>query len=290
MDDETLWVGIDLGSEAHQVCVLDAHRKVVLERVVKHSGAAVTALLDELLVLAKGCVERIRVALETPQSAVVEMLMDRGISTYTINPKQLDRFRDRHSVAGAKDDRRDAFVLGDSLSTDLQLFRQVKLAAGELVELKGLTRMRDELQTDANALSNRIEAELLRCFPEFRSLGSIQSDAWLLDLLQLGPTPAQARKLRLSQVRAVLKTNKIRKHTAEHVHALLHGPSVFVAPGVAESSATHILLLIARLRLVREQEGRCRKDMQRLLDKLSEPEPDAETQRDAAIVTVHGWC
>jgi hypothetical protein len=29
-------------------------------------------------------------------------------------PKQLDRFRDRYSQAGAKDDRRDAFVLADS--------------------------------------------------------------------------------------------------------------------------------------------------------------------------------
>ena len=32
---------------------------------------------------------------------------------HTINPKQLDRLRDRFSVAGAKDDRRDAYVLAD---------------------------------------------------------------------------------------------------------------------------------------------------------------------------------
>jgi hypothetical protein len=32
--------------------------------------------------------------------------------------KQLDRFRDRYSVAGAKDDKRDAMVLADSLRTD----------------------------------------------------------------------------------------------------------------------------------------------------------------------------
>ena len=33
----------------------------------------------------------------------------------TLNPKQLDRFRDRFSPAGAKDDRRDARTLGDAL-------------------------------------------------------------------------------------------------------------------------------------------------------------------------------
>jgi transposase len=37
----------------------------------------------------------------------VDVLLDRGFCVYSINPKQLDRLRDRFSVAGAKDDRRD---------------------------------------------------------------------------------------------------------------------------------------------------------------------------------------
>jgi hypothetical protein len=41
-------------------------------------------------------------------------LVERGFQVYAINPKQLDRFRDRYSMSGAKDDRRDAFVLADS--------------------------------------------------------------------------------------------------------------------------------------------------------------------------------
>ena len=36
---------------------------------------------------------------------VLEALMDRGFTVYAINPKQLDRFRDRFSPSGAKDDR-----------------------------------------------------------------------------------------------------------------------------------------------------------------------------------------
>ena len=35
---------------------------------------------------------------------MVETLVERGFHVYAINPKQLDRFRDRHSVPGAKDD------------------------------------------------------------------------------------------------------------------------------------------------------------------------------------------
>ena len=38
----------------------------------------------------------------------MESLMEQQVHVYSLNPKQMDRFRDRHTVAGAKDDRRDA--------------------------------------------------------------------------------------------------------------------------------------------------------------------------------------
>ena len=41
----------------------------------------------------------------------VKSLMERRFVVYTINPKPLDRFRDRFSPAGAKDNRRDARAL-----------------------------------------------------------------------------------------------------------------------------------------------------------------------------------
>jgi hypothetical protein len=53
------------------------------------------------------------------------VLLDRGFIVHSINPKQLDRLRDRFSVAGAKDDRRDAYVAADGLRTDRHLFRRL---------------------------------------------------------------------------------------------------------------------------------------------------------------------
>src|SRR5262249_19747826 len=55
---------------------------------------------------------------EVPHGPIVETLLERGFAVYAVNPKQLDRFRDRFTVAGAKDDRRDAHVLGDAVRTD----------------------------------------------------------------------------------------------------------------------------------------------------------------------------
>ena len=70
--------------------------------------------------------EAVLVAIEVPHGPVVESLTERGFRVHAINPKQLDRFRDRFSPAGAKDDSRDAEVLGDALRTDPRCFRALQ--------------------------------------------------------------------------------------------------------------------------------------------------------------------
>lgn len=111
------FVGIDWGSENHQVSVLGADRSVLLERSFAHTGQALHDMVDVLLEGVEP--SQVAVAIETPRGPVVETLLERGVAVFAINPKQLDRFRDRHTTAGAKDDRRDAFVLADSLRITL---------------------------------------------------------------------------------------------------------------------------------------------------------------------------
>ena len=108
------FVGIDWGSQQQQVCVLDHDRHRVGERAVEHEGGRLARVAAWLTSVAAGELHRVAVAIEVPRGAIVEGLLERGFHVFAINPKQLDRFRDRHSVAGAKDDRRDAFVLADS--------------------------------------------------------------------------------------------------------------------------------------------------------------------------------
>ncbi len=50
--------------------------------------------------------DTVGVAIEVPHGPVVDTLVDRGFAVHAVNPKQLDRLRDRFSPAGAKDDRR----------------------------------------------------------------------------------------------------------------------------------------------------------------------------------------
>lgn len=112
------YVGVDLGSQQHQVCIVATAGAVVAEFQVVHSGTGMGALADRLGDLRPGSPERVAVAIEIPMGAVVETLLERGHAVFGIKPRQLGPFRDRYSPSGATDDRRDAMVAARSLRTD----------------------------------------------------------------------------------------------------------------------------------------------------------------------------
>src|SRR6202011_3015399 len=98
IDDVQWFVGIDWATQSHRVCLLDVEGRHVSERDFAHGGAGLTELRDWLLEKTKAAPGQIAVAIETPHGPVVEMLLDHGFLVFAINPKQLDRFRDRFTV------------------------------------------------------------------------------------------------------------------------------------------------------------------------------------------------
>ncbi len=140
-----LFVGIDWGSETHHVCVLNLEAQIVEERKVQHTASAIAEFLDWLSSLAPDFPASMAIAIEVPHGTLVEELLERRFCVFSINPKQLDRFRDRDFPAGAKDDGRDAFVLADALRTDQHCFRAVRLGDPAVIRLRELTRLDEEI-------------------------------------------------------------------------------------------------------------------------------------------------
>jgi transposase len=283
-DVASIFVGIDWGSEQHQVCVIDERREVLLEAAFTHSGSSLEELVETLLRLAGNDARRLAVAIEVPRGAIVETLLEKEIAVFSINPKQLDRFRDRHSVAGAKDDRRDALVLADSLRTDRAAFRRARLGEPWLVELRELTRMQEELKADRIALGNRLHEQLHRYFPQILELDGVYEAKWLWELLEMAPTPELARKVSIGKLRGLLKRHRIRRWSAEQVREVLGAKALHVAPGVVEATSRRVLLLIPRLRLAHEQKVRVEGDIEQLLEKLAAPVEGKAEHRDALLL------
>jgi transposase len=273
MNEETFawFVGIDWGSEKHQVCVLDQQGTVVGERSFPHSGAGLAELGDWLLTVA-GAATAVAVAIEVPHGPVVDSLIDRGFMVHSINPKQLDRLRDRFSVAGAKDDRRDGYVLADSVRTDRRLFRRLHVADPRLVELRAWSRLAEELREERVRLNNRVHHELWRYYPQMPKLTNDLAAPWFLELWTIAPTPAKARQLRKSTVEQLLKQHRIRRVDAETVIRTLREPAIKVAGGVAEAASVHMRSLIARLHVINRE----LQEAERQLDKICTAIGEAE--------------
>jgi transposase len=280
------YVGIDWATEAHQACVLDSSRRIVAERSFAHAGDAVAAFAQWLSELARDDPGQIAIAIEIPRGAVVETLVERGFHVYAINPKQLDRFRDRHSVAGAKDDRRDAFVLGDSLRTDRPCFRQVRLEDPLVIQLRELSRMDEDLGHERNRLVNRLREQLHRFYAQALKLCPSADEPWLWALLELASSPSVARRLRVQRVERLLREHRIRRLSAHEVVAALRAPALHVAPGVVEAATEHIALLLPRLRLVHAQRQGCGARLEALLDELQAAADDDHQQREHRDVEI----
>ena len=253
MERDQWFVGIDLGSQNHQGVILDAVGQPLGDRVFEHTGQGLSAFCSWLIETTGGVAEAISVAIESPHGAVVDTLLERGFAVFAINPKQLDRFRDRFTMAGAKDDRRDARVLADSLRTDRQCFRRLAVGEAGVIQLREWSRMTDELQRQRTRLTNRVRDQLQRYYPQALELTDDLGADWFLELWELVPTPLAAGGARRASIAALLSRNRIRKLQAQQVLDVLRKAPLFVAPGTVEAATAHIAVLAAQLRLINQQ-------------------------------------
>lgn len=273
-----LFVGIDWGGQAHQVCAVNAHGEVLGERTVPHAAPAVHELVRWLLELASGSATTVAVALEVPRGPLVETLLERGLAVFSLNPKQLDRFRDRHFPAGSKDDRRDAFVLATSLRTDRACFRAVRRDDPQIVRLRDLSRLEEELGANFHRYAEQLRAQLQRYYPQLLALGPAADEPWVWALLATAPTPERARRLSRARVEKLLRTHRIRRVRAPQVIEQLRAPAFVLAPGTVEAASEHALLLLPHLRLLHAQRAELAARIQSVLEELAAA-PSAQGQR-----------
>ncbi len=289
---EAWFVGVDWGSKKHHACLLDASGKVVGQRVFDHNGEGLSAMADWLLLRTGKPPSEVGVAIEVPHGPVVESLMERGFDVHSINPRQLDRFRDRFSVAGAKDDRRDARVLAAALRTDPECLRRLQAPDEVTLQLRAWTRARKQLVEDQKRLSNQTRDLLWRYYPQL--LEAVKNDVsanWALALWRLVPTPAKALRVREATIAELLKKHRIRRLTAAQLLALLRQQPIAVGPGVVKAATSHIDALMPVLKVVNRQIADIDRSLERITRQMAEPgvveQPDGSTtveHTDAGIL------
>ena len=289
MNDRRQWyAGIDWGSQSHYVFLADGEGRRIAEKIFPHSGEGLAEMAIWLSAEAGAAHPgQVLVAIEVPHGPVVEALLERGFVVHALNPKQLDRFRDRFTVAGAKDDRRDAIVIASSLRTDPHCFRTLLAVDPVVVELREWSRIAEELGRERVSLANRLQSLLWRYFPSLIELEPDLAAEWLLALLELAATPQRAARLHKSTIAKLLQRHRIRRLDADAVIATLRRTPLQVAAGTGEAASAHVATIIPRLRLLNRQIKDAARQIDRLTDRLTASQddpPGQNKQRDAVIL------
>ena len=270
------FVGLDWGNEEHTVAVVDELGKVTAKRVLKNDGQAADALVD-LLRKQGADPAKVAVAVETRELPVVEALLEAAFVVFSINPKQLDRFRDRFSVAGAKDDDLDCTVLGSCLRTDMSLFVKVEPEPAIYTRLRRASRLRTAVVRERVALSNQLYSIVMRYFPALISICPHAGDAWFWDVLLLVERPGNIPSRIREKLGAILRLHRVRSSmSVDRIMQALESKHLLCAAGVADACFASAKSVIERLRVVHKQELEQDEAVKALVDEAKVEHADAK--------------
>lgn len=199
------YVGVDLADRKHDICILDSTGMKLKEFSVPHSPEGLDKLIAEIRAFSMD-IHNVFISAETSKHLFMEYLHALGYTVYSINPKSVDRARDRFSPAGAKDDARDAQVLADLIRTDQHQYRPLRNDSSELKELQLLVRDRESLVTLRVRLENQITACLKSYYPQALECFCRLDQQSTITFLKAFPTPTALANADLNNLEETLKT------------------------------------------------------------------------------------
>ena len=109
---------------------------------------------------------------------------------YPVNPKALDRNRDRFRMSQSKSDAFDAYVLSEFLKTDHGRFRFLEPSSEQAQELKMLSRDHHRVQRHNSRLLQQLKVTLKEYYPRPLEVFDDLETKIARDFLKHYPTPA----------------------------------------------------------------------------------------------------
>src|SRR3990170_2917839 len=216
---ESLFGGIDIGSENHHVIILDGNGKVLYDQKVAHSFREFREVIGKFREIEEKEQGKITFAIEGKNgygAPFDRMLLESGFKLYNVDNLKLRRFRD---VFGAewRNDRRDAKMLAKMLklkdhvdAEEEKAFIAVEKTPAVHEKLRILSRHQQSLIDEKIRIQNRLKKRLLEVCPDILEYGDTVGKK-LLQLLKKYPDFSRYKKITIA---ALLKIETIGKKTA----------------------------------------------------------------------------
>ncbi len=216
---KSLFGGLDIGSEAHHMIIMNEKEKILYDRKIAHKFSAFCEAIEEIRKIEgreKGTVEFAMEGKNGYGAPFDRILIEKGFTLYNVDNLKLRRFKE---VFGAewRNDRRDARMLAKMLKLREYVDQEKEKAFIEIgkspvvnEKLKILSRHQQSLINEKTRLQNRFRKRLLEICPDILEFGDMDSKK-LLRLLIKHPDFSKYKKL---TIEALLKIKRIGKKQA----------------------------------------------------------------------------
>lgn len=273
-----IFVGHDWAEDHHDVVVLDeVGERLASARLVE--GVDGVARFHALVAERVDEAEEVVIGTETDRGLFVGALVAAGYQVFAVNPKAVDRYRDRHRMAGGKSDAADAKVLADLVRTDRHLHRPVA-ADSELAEaLKVLTRTHKDLIWQRQGQVNQLRSALREYYPgALEAFGTELAHPDALAVLALAPTPERGQRLSPARIASALRRAGRQRYVearANKIRAALEAVQLSAPTTVSNAYGAATRAAVAVLLALNEQIAAIEDE----LAQRFEQHPDAEIYR-----------
>ena len=217
-----IFVGDDWAEAHHDVYVCDgAGTRLAARRLPE--GVAGIGALHELLAAHATDPGEVCIGIETDRGLWVQALVEAGYTVYAINPKAASRYRDRHTLSGAKSDPGDAKMLAELVRTDRHNHRPVAGDSDLAEGVKILARAHQNLIWDRGRATNRLRCALREYFPAALDTFAELAHRDTLAVLGRAATPAEARALTPGRTRTLLRAAGRTRNIEVRAQAIVDG-------------------------------------------------------------------
>jgi transposase len=235
---------VDWARGHHDLCVVDATGKVVLEMSIDDEPEAWASVREKIAALKTpdGSPAVVGFAIETSSGPAVERLLEAGWPVFPLNPKVAERFRDRKAPSGAKSDRLDAFCFSDALRTDGHGWRQLRPQDPLTHEIRLLCRDEISLIEHRTMLVNQLQAALVEYYPTALAAFDDWTSGGAWEFILAFPTPHHLASAGKRKWEKFLHAHKLyRPETAAKRIELFNVARKSASPNTAVTAAKSLL-------------------------------------------------
>ena len=240
------YLGVDWADAEHAVWVEDETGMKVISRTVPHTVdgfAEFGRWLDER----RAAGRELWAAIEKPEGRIVDFLLDHGVVVFAINPKAVDRARDRFRMSGAKSDPFDARVLATFLRTDHGHLAPLRPSSEAAQELKGLTRDYTRHVRQQTRVLNQLTAALKAYYPRALEVVDDLKSRWGREFLGAYPTPAALATLTERRWQRWARDHRLSGARAAELWPIVQRPQLVVPAHVVRVQARLVGALLEQL-------------------------------------------